>query len=425
MRALQDRGTPPLAVVLKGWPRLSETFVAQELAALEARGFRFAIWSLRRPYDDRTHPLHDRVGAEARYLPEYLHEEPRRVWRGWRAARRLPGWGRALATWWRDLRRDPSRNRVRRFGQAMVLARELPEGTRFVYAHFLHTPVSVTRYACLMRGLPWGFAAHAKDIWTIPDWEKREKLAEAAFGVTCTASGAAHLAALAPAPGRVALAYHGLDLSRFPPPPERGPREGPFVMLSVGRLVAKKGYDDLLAALARLPADFDWRLRHVGGGDLGRKLKREAARMGLAGRIDWLGKRTQDEVVAEMRAADLFVLPSKVAGNGDRDGLPNVLMEAASQRLPVLSTAVSAIPEFVRDGAEGRLVAPGDPDALAEAILALAADPDGRARMAAAAEARLRAEFGMTAGIDVIAARLAEALGEAAPAGAAAPRAAE
>jgi len=147
--------------------------------------------------------------------------------------------------------------------------------------------------------------------------------------------------------------------------------------------------------------------------------------MGLAGRIDWLGKRTQDEVIAEMRAADLFVLPSKVAGNGDRDGLPNVLMEAASQRLPVLSTAVSAIPEFVRDGAEGRLVAPGDPDALAEAILALAADPDGRARMAAAAEARLRAEFGMTAGIDVIAARLAEALGEAAPAGAAAPRAAE
>ncbi|MEM6441222.1 MAG: glycosyltransferase, partial [Pseudomonadota bacterium] len=408
---------PALAVVVKGWPRLSETFVAQELAALEARGFSFDIWSLRHPYDDRTHPLHRRVTARSRYLPEYLHEEPLRVLRGWRAARRLPGYAAARAIWLRDLRRDRSRNRLRRWGQAMVLAAELPAATRFLYVHFLHTPASVARYAALMRGLRWGFSAHAKDIWTTPDWETTEKLAEAEFGATCTAFAAAHLRALSPRPEALDLVYHGLDLSRFPDPPERTPSSAaaasagaPLRLLSVGRLVAKKGYDDLLAALALLPPDLDWRLRHVGGGPLGDRLKGQAARLGLAQRIDWLGKRDQTEVVAELRAADLFVLPSKIAADGDRDGLPNVLMEAASQRLPILSTAVSAIPEFIEDGVHGALAPPGDPPAFAARLAALAADAPGRAALAEAALARLRAEFGMDAGIDALAARLETAL---------------
>lgn len=405
-------GAAPLAVVLKGWPRLSETFVAQELAALEARGFAFEIWSLRRPYDDRVHPLHEQVRARVRHLPEYLHEEPLRVWRAWRVARRLPGYPAAAAAFRRDLWRDRTPNRLRRFGQACVLAAEGPGALRFLYAHFLHTPASVARYAGLMRGLGWGVSAHAKDIWTSPDWEVREKLAEAAFAVTCTASGAAHLRGLAEAPSRVGLAYHGLDLSRFPGPPAGRASGGPLRLVSVGRLVAKKGYDDLLAALARLDG-VEWRLRHVGGGPLGERLKARAARLGLAGRIEWLGKKAHDDVVAELRAADLFVLPSKIAGDGDRDGLPNVLMEAASQRLPVLATAVSAIPEFVTDGVTGALVPPGDPAALASAIARLAADPEGRARMAEAALARLRSGFGMEAGIDLIAGRLSEALGAA------------
>ncbi len=408
---------PPLAVVLKGYPRLSETFVAQELKALEARGFRFEIWSLRAPYDDRTHPIHGEIRARPRYLPEYLHEAPLRVLRGLAAARRLPGFARALGLWWRDLRRDRTRSRVRRFGQACVLAAELGPGTRFLYAHFLHTPASVARYAAAMRGLGWGVSAHAKDIWTTPDWEKAEKLAEAAFAVTCTASGAAHLAGLAPEPGRVALAYHGLDLARFPAPPARA-EGGPLRLLSVGRLVAKKGYDDLLAALARLPAGLDWRFVHIGGGERAGALRAEAERLGLAPRIDWRGKRDQREVIAAMREADLFVLPAKIAPDGDRDGLPNVLMEAASQTLPILSTRVSAIPEFVPDDAHGRLVPPGDPDALARAIAELAADPEGRRAMAEAAYGRLRARFGMAAGIGTVAERLAAGLGPDAPAAA-------
>jgi colanic acid/amylovoran biosynthesis glycosyltransferase len=408
-------GDAPLAVIVKGWPRLSETFIAQELLALERLGFRFDIWSLRRPYDDRTHPIHEEITASVRYLPEYLHEEPLRVLRGLIAAIRLPGFGAAARHWLRDLRRDPTANRVRRFGQALVLARELPPGTRALYAHFIHTPGSATRYAALIRGLEWGASAHARDIWTTPGWEKREKLADLSFLATCTAANADHLRALADQPGKVDLVYHGLDLTRFPEPPAREAHGGPLRLLSVGRLVEKKGYGDLVTALGMLPADVDWRLTHIGGGELKDALAADAARLGLSDRIEWLGKRNQTEVIAAMRAADLFVLPCKIASDGDRDGLPNVLMEAASQRLAILSTAVSAIPEFIDDGVHGALVPSDDPGALAARLAALAGDPAGRARMADAARARLVADFGMDRGIRVLARRLAAMLGDAAP----------
>ena len=165
-----------LAIVVKCWPRLSETFVAQELAALEAQGQQFQIWSLRHPANEKLHPLHEQVVAPVFYLPEYLHQEVGRVTRCWRACRRLSGYRDALRIFRADVRRDFTRNRVRRFGQACVLAAELPDSIKAVYAHFLHTPSSVARYAAIMRGIPWSYSAHAKDIWTSPEWELKEKL---------------------------------------------------------------------------------------------------------------------------------------------------------------------------------------------------------------------------------------------------------
>lgn len=410
-------GAPSLAVLVKGWPRLSETFIAQELLALERAGHQFEIWSLRHPTDTKRHPLHDRLRARVRYLPEYLHEDPARVWRARAAARALPGYAEAYRVWRADLRRDPTTNRIRRFGQACVLAAELPRSVRAFYAHFLHTPSSVARYAAIMLGLPWSFSAHAKDIWTSPDWEIAEKLSGAshgaAFGTTCTAYGAARLRGLAGDPGRVDLVYHGLDLSRFPGPPERAARApgDPLRLLSVGRLVEKKGFDRLIAALALLPAGLDWRWVHVGGGGLKPALAAQAAAADIADRIDWRGACDQPEVVAEMRAADLFVLPSRIASDGDRDGLPNVLMEAASQLLPIISTDVAAIPEFIEDGRHG-LLTDGSPAALAGAITALAAAPARAAALAGAALERLRAGFSMEAGIERLSARLAGLTGE-------------
>ena len=163
-----------VAFILKGYPRLSEAFIAQEIAALERRGLDLLIVSLRRPTDDRVHPVHREIRAPVSYLPEYLRREPMRVLRAWWAVRKLPTYAKARGQWLRDLRRDPTPNRIRRFGQALVLAAELPAEVTRPHAHFLHTPASVARYCAILRGLPWSGSAHAKDIWTTPEWEKRE-----------------------------------------------------------------------------------------------------------------------------------------------------------------------------------------------------------------------------------------------------------
>lgn len=407
---------PVIAIAMKGYPRLSETFIAQELLGLQRHGMPFAIWSLRRPTDGARHMMHREITAPLHYLPEYLHEEPKRVWRGVLSA--LSRWTAPalLGLLLRDFVRDRTRNRLRRFGQACVMARELPAGTRHLHVHFLHTPASVVRYAALSRGLSWSFSAHAKDIWTTPDWEKREKIAAAAWGVTCTRDGHRELIRLAEGRESVALVYHGLDLGRFPPPPpERPARDGgmvgdPVRFVTVGRAVEKKGFDDLLAALAALPAGLHWRLVHIGGGEQLPKLKALSSRLGLDDRVEWAGALTQDKVIERLREADLFVLPSKQAGDGDRDGLPNVVMEAASQALPIVATDFAGIPEFVRHGTDGLLVAPGDIAGLAEALASLAREPQRRRDLGQAAFARLRGEFSSEAGIGHVHAALMESL---------------
>jgi glycosyltransferase involved in cell wall biosynthesis len=400
-----------VAFVLKGYPRLSETFIAQEILALEQRGLEILIVSLRHPTDRKIHPIHRAIRAELFYLPEYLCNEPRRVWQGWRRSRRYRGYRQARAAWLADLRRDPTPNRVRRFGQALVLAAELPPDVKHLHAHFLHTPASVARYATLIAGLDWTASAHAKDIWTLPAWEKSVKLAEASWVVTCTEAAREHLLGLAPALGAIGLCYHGLDLARFPASPRRSNSnagkdpEHPIVLLSVGRAVAKKGYDDLLAALALLPDDLEWRFVHIGGGALEASLRRRAENLGLAHRIEWRGAQAQPEVIAAYREADLFVLASKVSKDGDRDGLPNVLIEAQSQQLACISTNVSAIPELIHDGRTGVLTPPGHPVALARAIAALMRDPGRRVLLGAAGEARVRSRFSMEPEIEGLAQR--------------------
>ena len=410
------RASGTIAVVLKGYPRLSETFIAQELRALEQRGFSLALYSLRHPTERVAHPVHDEIRAPVTYLPEYLHDDPARVWRGWRQARRLPGYRDARAAWWRDLRRDPTRNRVRRFGQALVLAAEMPSHIAHLHAHFLHTPASVTRYAALLRGLTWSCSAHAKDIWTTPEWEKREKLDASAWITTCTEVNARHLRSLADNASRVELNYHGIDARRFPPPtgarPARDGREAgsAVALLAVGRAVDKKGFDDLLAALARIPRDRHWKLTHIGGGPLLSELDAAARALGIADRIEWRGPQPQAVVLDAYRNADLFVLPCRVSDDGDRDGLPNVLLEAQSQKLACVSTRVSGIPELIDDGTTGVLVPPRSPAALADALSRLIGDPPLRRRLGDAGFARATGQFSMETGADRLAARFAATL---------------
>ncbi|MDA4843790.1 glycosyltransferase family 4 protein [Hoeflea poritis] len=388
-----------IVVVLKGYPRLSETFIAQELLELERAGYNLHLFSLRRPTDKACHPIHDEIKAKITYLPEYLHEEPMRVLRGWMSSRRLKGYRLAVRTFLKDLLRDRTRNRIRRFGQALVLARELPGDTDWLYAHFIHTPGSVTYYGHLMTGVGWSCSAHAKDIWTSPDWELSEKLDNASWTATCTRSGFEHLRNLATDKGSVHLVHHGLDLSRFPPPEaSSSKRDGsqaddPVRIVTVGRAVAKKGLDTLLDALALLPPDIHWKWTHIGGGVLYKELAEQITRLGLSDRAEMIGAKPQEFVLQTYRDSDLFVLPCRIAADGDRDGLPNVLVEAQSQGLACISSPISGIVELIEDGRNGLLTPPDDAQQLSRAIEELVRDPVRRGQMGAAGARRVTTEF--------------------------------
>ena len=406
--------------VLKGYPRLSETFIAQEILALEQRGLDIRIASIRRPTDAERHPIHNDIKAPITYLPEFPALEPLRVFRAWKGLHSRPGFRAARRQWLRDLRRGPTPARARSFAQALVLAHEAAPEVSRLHAHFLHTPASVARYAAMMLDIPWSCSAHARDIWTTPVWEKTEKLKTADWLVTCTAHGQQYLnalAALSDCLDAVELVYHGLDLGRFPPPDfssakgDGGSEKDPVVILSVGRAVEKKGYGTLLGALARLPDDLHWRLVHIGGGPLRGRLQRHARALGIDGRITWMGTCAQKTVLEHYRAADLFVLASRLAPDGDRDGLPNVLMEAQSQGLACVSTALSAIPELIVDGETGVLVPPDDEESLSAALAELLADPDLRARLGAGGHRRVREHFSHYRDLD----RLARKFGLRAP----------
>ena len=225
--------TGAVAIVVKGYPRLSETFIAQELLGLQHRAVPFHIYSLRHPTDATVHPVHHEITAPVTYLPEYAHHHPVTVIRAWAAARALPGYPAAAAAFRADLDRDRTRNRVRRFAQACVLATACPPGTPLIYAHFLHTPASVARYAAMMLERPF---AHFRP--------RQGHLDHARVGKSAKSSPPALGSPPAPvaAPNtwppshrtrpRVHLHYHGLDLGRFPrrtgpsvPPRRHRPRK--------------------------------------------------------------------------------------------------------------------------------------------------------------------------------------------------------
>ena len=404
-----------VAFVLKGYPRLSETFIAQEIRALEARGLNIEIWSLRHPTDKLTHPITAEIKAQVNYLPEYLRDEPLRVLKAWWQVRRLKEYPTAFKIWREDWKRDSTTNRVRRFGQACVLAAECRSSIQQLHAHFLHTPASVTRYAAIMTERPWSCSAHAKDIWTSPKWELKEKLQSLQWLSTCTQYNVDYLSKLAAPKQCVFLNYHGLDLERFNTATNRveekitfnqskdTPSQSmPVKFLSVGRAVPKKGYIPLLKVLSALPKHLDWQFTHIGGGPLLDEMRSLAEASGMGKRVQFLGAQAQQQVLEAYRNSDVFLLNSTVDESGDRDGLPNVLLEAQSQSLAVITTSVSGIPELVVDGVNGLLVEDGDNAALLKAIEWLATDGALRKRLGENGKRRVNELFSLNGNIEAL-----------------------
>jgi glycosyltransferase involved in cell wall biosynthesis len=404
-----------VCVVVKGWPLISTTFIAQELVGLEREGLSLWLAAVQRG-DKMRHKLHDQLKAPVHYLGG--SDMLGRLVRAWRNLHRTQRYARARALLSYDLRHGTKLNRLLAFARAMLLAAEMPKETRIIYAHFLNSGLNVGRYAAALSGLPVAASAHARDIWVSAEWNKRAKLQQIIWCATCTMDGWEHLKSLADDPAKIHLIRHGLSFERFPTdPPERPPRDGsdatnPVRLFSVGRAVEKKGFDVMIGALASLPKDLNWRWTHVGGGPIIGELKGLARTAGIADRVDWEGVQTQAEVIALYRSSDLFVLPSREGSDGDRDGLPNVLMEAQSQALACLSTRFSAIPELIVDGETGVLVPPGDAPSLASAIERLIRSPEDRERFGMAGYRRVREQFEAEAGIHELATMLRQSMAE-------------
>ena len=374
-----------LAIIVKGYPRLSETFVARELEALERRGLAFSLHALRMPAPDARLTQYS-LGTNCRYLPEYLHRAPLAALGAVARAARLEGFGRALRALRDDFLRDPSRARIRRFGQACLLVSDIAGQARHIHCHFAHSPASVARYAALMLGASYSISAHAKDVWTDPTWDLTNKLRGARFVTTCNRAALDRLQSLAP-DADIRLIHHGVADGLVVRTAKRTQRDGrdssqPVRLLSVARAVQKKGLSHLIEALARVATCAHVHLDHYGDGPLLETLKQRVRQLGLQHVVTFHGARPHSDIIAAMDQSDLFVFPADIGPDGDRDGLPNAVLEANARGLCVVATDAGGVRDGVRHGETGALVARGDIEGLSSCIVALVRDPAERQRLA-------------------------------------------
>lgn len=396
----QNQSAQTLGLVLKGFPRISETFISNEIRLLEELGFDIHIYSMREPREQFTHASVRAIQARVTYLPSSLLKGlPRLLRRNAALAIRSPRrYSRGLRLLLRRFADAPKKHTwLKHFLQAGYLVHvgaTSGHGIGHYHSHFAHTPTSVAMYAAELAGVPFSFFAHAKDIYTQPPKRITEKLEHAAFAVTCTVYNKQHLQALAPAGKQVECVYHGIDLSLFSmngKPPATKP---PYSIMTVARFVPKKGLDTVLKALAILKGrgiDFAYTL--IGDGTEADSIKALIHELNLESFVTLVGTIPHEQVLSIYRESDLFVLGCREAQDGDRDGIPNVIAESMAMGVPVAATTVSGIPELVQDGATGLLAPPDNPEALANNIERLLTDTAFRTTSIPSARKRVENVF--------------------------------
>lgn len=391
-------GGPTVCYLTKRFPRLSETFILDEIVGLEANGVDLRLFAIADPHEATVQPDVRRVRSAVTYVrtgestAAALRDNVHFVHGHLRLLVRHPfRWMGTVARLFGPMR---SRAMARHFLEAGGIALEMDRiGGDHLHAAFAHGPASTAYFVHLLTRRPYSFAAHAKDLYLSTPEILAAKITAATFVLACSHSAADELRRIAMAHGgsgaEVVYAPHGVDVDRFRPGPDAsgptGPDE-PVRLLAVGRLVPKKGYTTLIAALAKL-ADrgVPFTCRIIGGGDLRESLAARLASAGLADRVELCGTRTQIEILEEYRQADIFVQASVVTADGDRDGIPNSVLEAMSCGLTVVATDVAGIPEVITDHGTGLLARQADPTALAGAIGEAADDHLLRSRLGQAA----------------------------------------
>lgn len=356
-----------IAYVLKMYPRFSETFIVSEILAREAAGEEIVIFSLRPPIDARFHPELARVQAPV--IQVGRSSSPRRLWESWGAAMADPELAVSMSAQLHELVGAGVDDAEQALAVAM-LARE--HGVTHLHAHFASMATTVARLAALLTDLPYSFTAHAKDIFhrDVEDEDLARKLRDADHAVTISEYNRSHLRSRFGArdTARLELVRNGLELERFPYRGRTDLAEAPL-LLGVGRLVEKKGFDQLIDVVHALREEGrEVRAEIVGDGPLREELAARIDELGLQQQVRLLGPRTQEEVRHLLEAADLFVAPFVIGADGNADGLPTVLLEAMATGIPCVAASVTAVGEVILDGRTGWLVPTGDTAALVGAV---------------------------------------------------------
>jgi glycosyltransferase involved in cell wall biosynthesis len=379
-----------VAYVVSRFPHVSETFIVRELNAVSAAGIEVELFSLFAPVDPTVH------ASAAPWLPK-LH-------------RGRPGAGLKAVCWW--LLRHPLRllgataTVCRAYGRrpglalralaTVVIACDHARTLRafpvdHVHAHYATYPALGAWLCRVLVGTPYSFTAHAHDLFVDASMLER-KVADADFVVTISDFNRRWIAEHAPAATPIHVVRAGIDPGAYRFRPRRLEPEGPIQALCVASLQEYKGHAVLLRALAD-PRLARVRLELIGAGELRPELERLASKLGIADRVSFAGARDEEAVRARLDAADLFVLASIVAADGQMEGVPVALMEALACGIPTVATRLSGIPELVIDDRTGLLATPGDPVSLADAIARTLADPAAAAARSQAGRELVEKEF--------------------------------
>ncbi len=376
-----NEATPTLAYILKGYPRISETFISNEILLLEKLGFSMRLFPMRKGREDFCHESVKQIKARVDYLPtELLIDLPALIAPNILCAVKRPKrYRKALKTALLRYRRTQKQATFKHLFQAgymteKFLSRE--PSICHLHGHFAHSPTSVTMFASLLSGLKFSFTAHAKDIYTSHPDQLREKLDKAVFVSTCTKQNKKHLETLTEKSGAaIHCIYHGIDLDLFKNDRVRIKTRPPYKLITVARLIQKKGIPTIYRALKQIAAsgvDFEHAL--IGDGDDRASILQLINDLDLQDRCLWLGTLPHEEVLKHFVHSDLFILGSEIAADGDRDGIPNVLVESLAMGVPAVATNVSAIPEILINGQTGLTVDQKDSTALAAAMITLLTD---------------------------------------------------
>ncbi|MFP4028184.1 MAG: glycosyltransferase family 4 protein [Candidatus Brocadiia bacterium] len=372
---------PKLVYILAQFPSPTETFIANEISGVIENGAALAVFAFRQ--------------GEIGEMP------PCRVfYRGQKEYVRMSGFWKDYWAYTIDACRLEWRAAVnflytlRNLGTARELAQIVQEeNITHLHAHFAHIPADLALMVGKREDLTVSFSAHAWDVYC-QEKTVATKIRRSNLCITCTEAARRHLESLVEddQKSKIQTIYHGTDLERFEQT-RNGELGAPPRLLAVGRLVPKKGFDVLLYACQRLAARRDFHLKIVGEGPFGPRLKKLTSDFGLSERVTFAGHVPYEKMPEVYRNADLIAVPSVIGRDGNRDGLPNVVVEAMASGVPVVGSRLSGIPEAIYDRETGILTVPGDSASLADGVSTLLSDDSLRENCVKAARNLVEEKF--------------------------------